>query len=522
MTSIGEALVQGLKARGVEVVFGIPGVHTIELYRGLPNSGLRHVTPRHEGACAFMADGYARISGKPGVAFVITGPGVTNALTPMAQARADSVPVLVISGVNAAATQGLGLGHLHELPDQLALASTVALLAEEIGTASDLGPALDAAFAALTACRGGPVLLQVPTDVMPRPCPALPAPGPAATAPRPDPAGLAAVAERLNRARRPVILAGGGAKRAEAALRAVAEALDAPVIQTTNARGLMHAHPLTVPASPSLMATRDLIAGADAILAIGTEIGPTDYDMYKRGGFPDLSAMIRIDIDAAQLSRHPAALGLMADAGTALAALAPLLTPRKGDGAARAATTRTAARAELSPEMLHQIAMLEAIRAALPGCIIAGDSTQPVYAGNLYYDHDRPGGWFNAATGYGALGFGAPAAIGAAIAAPGSPVVCLTGDGGLQFSLAELLTAMDEGVDVTFLVWNNAGYREIAEAMAAAGTDVIGCDPTPPLFAPLAAAVRMPFASVEATPEALTAALRAPRQGPRMIEVRVP
>ena len=170
MTSIGEALVQGLKARGVEVIFGIPGVHTIELYRGLPNSGLRHVTPRHEGAAAFMADGYARISSKPGVAFVITGPGVTNALTPMAQSRADSVPVLVISGVNEAATQGRGLGLLHELPDQLALASTVALLAEEIGTAADLGPALDAAFVALTAGRGGPVLLQVPTDVMPRPC----------------------------------------------------------------------------------------------------------------------------------------------------------------------------------------------------------------------------------------------------------------------------------------------------------------------------------------------------------------
>lgn len=522
MTSIGQALVQGLKARGVEVIFGIPGVHTIELYRGLPNSGLRHVTPRHEGAAAFMADGYARISGKPGVAFVITGPGVTNALTPMGQSRADSVPVLVISGVNAAATQGQGLGLLHELPDQLALASTVALLAEEIGTAADLAPALDAAFALLTAGRGGPVLLQVPTDVMPRPCPALPAPGPAKTLPRPDPAALTAAAERLNRARCAVILVGGGAKRADAALRAVAEVLDAPVIQTSNARGLMHAHALSVPASPSLMATRALIAGADAILAIGTEIGPTDYDMYQRGGFPDLSTMIRIDIDPGQLLRHPAALTFVADADQALAALAPLLTPRTGDGAARAAATRAAAWAELPPVMQQQVTMLEAIRTALPGCIIAGDSTQPVYAGNLYYDHDRPGGWFNAATGYGALGFGAPAAIGAAIAAPGTPVVCLTGDGGLQFSLAELLTAMDEGVDVTFLVWNNAGYREIAEAMAAAGTDVIGCDPTPPLFAMLAAAVRMPFDSVPATPEALVVALRAPRHGPRMIEVRVP
>lgn len=520
MTSIGEALVHGLKARGVEVVFGIPGVHTIELYRGLPNSGIRHVTPRHEGAAVFMADGYARISGKPGVAFVITGPGVTNALTAMGQARADSVPVLVISGVNEVALQGLGLGHLHELPDQLGMAAKVALTAREVRGAADLAPALDAAFATF-AGRGGPVHIQVPLDVMPAPAGTQPAPA-VAPAPRaPAPEALAAAAARLNAARRVVILAGGGAKQAGPALRAVAEALDAPVVQTTNARGLMHGHPLTVPASPSFVAVREMIAAADAILAVGTEFGPTDYDMYRRGGFPDTSAMIRIDIDATQLGRHPAGVALEADAATALAALVPLLAAHAGEGAARAAATRTAARAELPPVMQHQVAMLEAIRAALPGCIIAGDSTQPVYAGNLYYDHDRPGGYFNAATGFGSLGFGAPAAIGAAVAAPGVPVVCLTGDGGLQFSLAELLTAVDAGVDVTFLVWNNAGFREIADSMVAAGTDVIGCDPTPPLFEPLAAAARMPFISIPDTPDALTAALRTRHSGPRMIEVRV-
>jgi acetolactate synthase I/II/III large subunit len=519
MTSIGEALVQGLKARGVEVVFGIPGVHTIELYRGLPNSGIRHVTPRHEGSAVFMADGYARVSGKPGVAFVITGPGVTNALTPMGQARADSVPVLVVAGVNAVATQGKGLGFLHEMPDQLGLVRKLALLATEIRAPSDLAPALDGAFGALTEGRGGPVLVQVPTDVMPLPCPAQPV-AKALAAPV-TAAGLADAAARLSAARRVVILAGGGAKSAGAALQAVAERLDAPVVQTTNARGLMHGHALVVPASPSLQAVRDLIAGADLIFAIGTEFGPTDYDMYGRGNFPDTGAMIRIDIDADQLDRHPAALTLCGDAGATLEALLPLLAQAKGDGPARAAVAREAARAELTDDMRHQLAMLEAIRAALPRALIVGDSTQPVYAGNLYYDHDRPGGWFNAATGFGSLGYGPPAAVGAAIAAPGVSVVCLTGDGGLQFSLAELLTAVDEGLDVTFLVWNNAGYGEIAQAMEAAGTDVIGCDPTPPLFEPLAAACRMPFARVDNTPEALRAALEQPRTGPRMIEVTV-
>ena len=121
MTTVGEGLVKLLEARGVEIVFGIPGVHTIELYRGLAASSIRHVTPRHEQSAGFMADGYARATGKPGVAFVITGPGLTNAITAMAQARADSVPMLVISGVNRRETLGKGLGYLHELPDQLGL-----------------------------------------------------------------------------------------------------------------------------------------------------------------------------------------------------------------------------------------------------------------------------------------------------------------------------------------------------------------------------------------------------------------
>ncbi len=233
--------------------------------------------------------------------------------------------------------------------------------------------------------------------------------------------------------------------------------------------------------------------------------------------------MIRIDIDAAQLARHPVAVALRGAAAPTLAALHALLPDvTDGDGTTRAATTRTAALAELDPPTRHQLAMLEAIRSALPGAIIVGDSTQPIYAGNLYYDHDRAGGWFNAATGYGALGYGAPAAIGAAIAAPGRASGLPDRRWRPAILLAELMTAMDEGVGVTFLVWNNAGYREIADAMTAAGTQVLGCDPTPPLFAQIAAACRMPFASIAAEPEALRAALAGPQTGPRMIEIRVP
>ena len=171
--------------------------------------------------------------------------------------------------------------------------------------------------------------------------------------------------------------------------------------------------------------------------------------------------------------------------------------------------------------MPAQLEMVEAIRSALPQALIVGDSTQPVYAGNLYYDHDRAGGWFNAATGFGALGFGPGAAVGAAVASPGTSVVCLIGDGGLQFSPGELRTAVDENLPITFLVWNNAAFREIADAMRGANTEIIGCHPSPLKMAHFAAACDLPFTAIPQDPAELHRALSAPCKGPRLIEVRV-
>lgn len=521
MNTLGMRLVEGLHARGVEVIFGIPGVHTVEMYRGLSGSPVRHVTARHEQGCAFMADGYARASGKPGVALVITGPGLTNAITAMAQAREDSIPMLVISGVNRRASLGKGWGLLHELPDQQAMIATLCPT-RRITNPSEVAATLDWAFATMATGRPGPVHIEVPTDVMPMECPPLPAPAPLPT--RPVAEGVDQAATLLNGAARVVILAGGGTRGQNSALQALAERLDAPVVQTINARGLMHDHALTVPASPSLSSVRDLIASADRVLAIGTEFGWTDYDMYVVGDLPARPDMIRIDSCADQLARLPAALTLHGDAGATMAALLPLLDAKMGDGAERAAATRAKARAELEtldPLMPDRLAMVEVIRTALPDCLIVGDSTQAIYAANLYYDHDRAGGFFNAASGYGALGYGPGAAVGAAIAQPGAKVVCLIGDGGLQFSPGELRTAVDEKLPITFLVWNNAAYNEIADAMRAANTEVIGCHPSPLKMEPFAAACDLPFTSVPQDPEALHWALVQPCDGPRLIEVRV-
>ena len=492
MTTVGEALISLLEAHGVDTVFGIPGVHTVELYRGLARSNIRHITPRHEQGAGFMADGYARASGRPGVAFVITGPGLTNTITAMGQARADSVPMLVISGVNALDTLGKGLGFLHELPDQRGMMEKVALFSQRITEAGELPAALARAFSLFATARPGPVHIEIPIDVMAMSADGLTVASANMKAPAPDPADIAHAVKLAGAARRPLILAGGGAKRAEAPLKRLAERLGAPVVQTANARGLLHRHVLCVPASPSLKAVRALIAEADLVIAAGTEFGPTEYDMYSDGGFPVPANLVRIDIGDDQLARHPASISIRADCGEAIEALlagidkAPV--PVCPDGAERAAAVRNAAFAGIDPAIQAQIRVVETIRDALPGSIIVGDSTQPIYAANLYYDHDRPAGWFNAATGFGALGFGPPAAIGAALAVPDAPVVCLTGDGGFQFTLPEIGAALDAEAPVIFVVWNNRGYREIETSMRDVGVEPVGVSPEPPDFCTLAQA----------------------------------
>ena len=510
MKTVAQTLVEWLKSMGVDTVFGIPGVHTIELYRALPGSGIRHVTPRHEAGAGFMADGYARASGRFGVALVITGPGVTNILTPMAQARADSVPMLVISGVNKRESLGRGMGHLHELPDQRALTRVLGP-ALHLEDPKALPGVLAQAGRALTTGRGGPVHVQIPLDLMASPAPASVALATPASA-LPDPAKALA---RIRTAKSPVILAGGGCRKAGPELQSLAEATGAPVVLTSNARGLMHKHPLAIPASPSLNAVRKLVHDADLVIVAGSELGPTDYDMYGTGPFEIAQQrLIRIDIDGAQLARHNAALTLQADVAAMLPKLAP---PRPAEhGEDRAATTRLQAFSELTEPYKAEIRLLEALRDAVPGAVFVGDSTQTIYAGNLYYSHDLPGGWFNAATGFGALGYAMGASIGAAMASPDRRILCLVGDGGMMFHPGELRTALDENVDVTFVVFNNHGYGEIARSMLDAGAEVLGCTPSAPDMEALAKASGLRY---DVCSDSELAALVASGKGPRLIEV---
>ncbi|UES39357.1 5-guanidino-2-oxopentanoate decarboxylase [Roseibium aggregatum] len=521
--TVGEALIDILEANGVEAVFGIPGVHTVELYRGLAASEIRHITPRHEQGAGFMADGYARVTGKPGVALVITGPGLTNTITAMAQAYQDSVPMLVISGVNARASLGHGRGKLHELPDQRAMMAPLALMTHTLLEPSDLPAVMERAFAILQSRRPGPVHIEIPTDVMVEMIAVGDLRPSKACGPRAAQAHVRELAEKCRKAQRPAILCGGGSVAAADKIRLLAERIDAPLITTVNARGMFAGHPLSVPASPSLAAVRDLLAASDLVIALGTQMGQTDYDMYADGGFPELADLVRVDIDADQLARGPeAALPVLSSVDQLLDDLLPLLEGpgTAADGAARAKACREAVSTWLSPKMQAEIGVLETIRETLPGCIIVGDSTQAIYSGNLSFEAGRPHGWFNAATGFGALGYGPPAAIGASIGEPETPVICLVGDGGLQFSLAEIGSARDCGARVIFLVWNNDGYGEIRTYMLDCGIEPEGVTPSAPDFGKIAEAYGLPSVRLDDVSE-LGAALKrfSDLSGPSLIEI---
>ncbi len=514
----GELLVEWLEYYGVETVFGIPGVHTVELYRGLPNTNIRHVTPRHEQGAGFMADGYYRASGKIGVCFIITGPGMTNIMTAMAQAAADSIPMLVISSVNKVANTGSGEGHLHELFDQQGMVSKVAVASKTIWQPQALPKVIAEAFALFDGARPGPVHIQLPIDVITADasCVAKPpkldkptdsssqskhsnhsntVPPYKVLRPLPNPSQLDLIVETLKSAKNPVLLYGGGCVAVDNAAQQLAELMDAPTFLTINAKGLLPpAHPLSLGSNQSMSAGRELIAQADVVLAIGTELGETDYDVVFDEGFAINGTLIRIDCDAQQLQRpFRADIAVLADAQMAIDGLCERLQAQGSDNQGsdnqakiRVSQVKQALVESMPPSFAGQNALLKLIRDEVEEVIIVGDSTQPVYSGNHGFEALGTRKWFNSSTGYGTLGYGLPAAIGAMLATK-NPVMSLIGDGGIQFTIAELICAAELELPLIVLLWNNQGYGEIRRYMEERGLPLIGVNIKTPDFEPLAA-----------------------------------
>lgn len=522
MATLGEQIIRWLEAYGVDTVFGIPGVHTVEMYRGLAGSSIHHVTPRHEQGAGFMADGYARVTGRPGVAFVITGPGLTNILTPMAQAYADSVPMLVISATNRREALGMEAGDLHEIRNPGIIAAQASAFSHLLTHPSQLPEVLARAWAVFDGARPRPVHIQIPLDMLREPVPdrELMRPAPA-MAPEPSFAALDVAAKMLRAADAPLMLAGGGCSDG-AALARLASALDAPVVMTINARGLLPVdHPLSLSTSPNLTAVRDAMRDADVVLALGTQIGRTDYDMNDQSKVEIGGKLIRVDIDPNQMVMNAVPdLALVGDADLAIAGLLQRVgNPQAKNGAARAKAIRDAARIEIGPDYRNLVDFLDLVRDTLPEAPIIGDSTNAIYAGNMAHTARASHQWFNAATGYGALGYGLPAAIGASRGL-GRPVVCIAGDGGVQFSLTDLGTAVEEQLPLILIVVNNQGYGEIKHWMERAQIRPVGVDLHTPDFVAIGKAYGAEAAALAGLDE-LPALLRAAagRNGPTLIEI---
>lgn len=518
---LGKVLISCLEELGVDLVFGIPGVHTVELYRYLNDSNIRHITPRHEQGAGFMADGYSRVSGKPGVCFLITGPGLTNALTPMAQARADSIPMVVISTVNPQSRTRNDFGRLHELPDQTELIKQLVVYHHRLDEPEKLPEVLQEAFTWHLTNRPGPIHIEIPLDVIsswinnPR----------LDRVPKiksPESGEIKLIVEACQKAGNIAIIAGGGATKAGDLVVQLVERLDAPLITTINGRGIGKGIGLSVPVSPSLECTRKLLEQSDLVLALGTEFGPTDFEIYKSLPRIKFKLLARVDIDKTQLARGPSPdISICSDVGSFVERLLSELPTksRSSGGQLRARQCIQAAKVQLSKEDFHYINIIHVIQEELPGCYLVGDSTQISYAGNLYCQIYRDNGWFNAATGYGALGYSIPAAIGASLADSSSPVVCLVGDGGFQFTLTELGAAVDEEIPVIFIVFNNHGFGEIKNYMVEQDIVPIGTEPSPPSFESIAHAYGIQYGRV-VTIEQLRLQLRKPNQGklPQIIE----
>src|SRR5438270_3197441 len=311
-----EATIATLRAHGVDTIFGIPGVHTLPLYDALrAGPGLRHVLARHEQGAGFMADGYARVSGRVGVVCTITGPGVTNVATPVANAYADSVPVLVISSGLPRASTGRSRGELHELKDQLALMEALAAWSRTVAGVEEIPDALRDAFRALRAGRPRAAYLQVPRDLLQIEAEVeLLAPA-AITPARPSAADIAATARLLREAQRPLIVAGAGVTAAGAnrQLARLAEILGAPVLLGSKSRDALPSDfPLAVattdyPLPPEL---RALAGSSDAALVVGSKLGA---ERTGRGRLPLPAVLAQIDIDPAEIGRnYPAAVGVVA------------------------------------------------------------------------------------------------------------------------------------------------------------------------------------------------------------------
>lgn len=512
-----DLFVASLYAHGVRTLFGMPGSHTTALYDAIErHGGIATILIRNEQAGAYAADGFARVTGRPGVICTTAGPGATNALSGIAEAWADTVPLLLVAGQVNHDRLHEECGAYHEI-DLEGIFRPCTKYTTTVMDHRAIARSVTAAFRAMTQGRPRPAALFLPQDLMAAPAEISANTDAEAAAPTVplDDAALDRAAALLGTARRPLLLAGGGAVWAGAgtSLRDLAVRLDCPVATTLNGKGLLDERdPRAVGHARSALG-RMAWPHADVVLALGCRFTEVMTGFRKLSAPPNL---IQVDLEASQLGmNYPVAVGIVGDADRVLRALLDRLPHAAGGGWAELWPQIRAAK-PARPEWL-----IELLRATLPddACVFT-DASEMAYRLHTDYPAYAPRTFFYPSN-YIALGWGFPAAIGAAVALPGRAVVSLSGDGGFQMTCQELATAVRYGLRVIAIVHNDNAYGAIKHMQQRKhGGRFRDTELNNPDFVRLAEAHSVP-ACRAADAVKFTVALRAAlaRSGPSLIEV---
>ncbi|MFJ7126433.1 thiamine pyrophosphate-binding protein [Streptomyces sp. NPDC098101] len=502
----GDLVVETLSGLGATTVFGIPGQHALGVFDALRRSPLRYVGLRVENNAGFAADAYGRITGEAAPLLLSTGPGALLSLAALQEAAAASAPVVAIaSQVPVAGLGGGRRGHLHELRDQQASFRDVVKSVHTVRTLSQIPSAIAAAWESALTAPHGPVWVEIPQDVLTAettlPVVTAMDATPEDIVPRPE---LTAVAAHLlAHAERPVIIAGGGVVRSDASgkLRALAERIDAPVVTTFGGKGAFPwTHPLSLQSWLEDRHTTDFLEDADVLLVVGSGLGELSSNYHT---FAPRGRVIQIEADAGKLESNHPALGIHADARLALQAILETVGERTDPAAAeRVAAVLGRVRDRIAAQDLDlEQRVVAAVREALPARAPSfWDMTILGYWAWSAFDARHPN-TMHSAQGAGGLGYAFPAALGAAVADPSRPVLAVSGDGGAMYSLAELATARQYGLDVTWLIVDDGGYGILREYMTDAYGEATGTELTRPDFVALAESFGVP--AVLTTPDTL-------------------
>jgi len=462
----GEAMVRAAAANGTDTIFGLPGAQIYPIFDAIQRlPGVREIVSRHEQGAAYMAFGYAKATGRPGVFSVVPGPGILNASAALCTAAGCNQPVVCLTGQIMSEFLGKGRGHLHELSDQVATLRTIVKHADHIADPLQTSAQVNRAFREALSGRPGPAVVEMCWDTMAKSCEIDIGPGNGAIErPAVDDDAVAAAAKLVAGASKIMIMCGGGAQHASEEVRELAEMLGAPVTAFRSGRGVVaedHACGASSAAARLLWDDTDLLIGVGSRLELQF-MRWGSMEKYYDSPPPGSPQVIRIDIDPAEMTRFRPDVGIVADAVDGTRALIDALAGsgfHLGD-TGRIAAAKARARKNIE-EIQPQIAYLDTIRRVLPrGGYFVEELCQVGFASNYGFPVYEPRTYVS--TGYqGTLGFGYPTALGVKVAMPGRAVVSITGDGGFLFGMPELASAVQQDIGLVTIVFNNRSFGNV-------------------------------------------------------------